>query len=129
VLKYFITTKQLNQRQAWWAKVLAKFYFLIVYCPGFKNMFVNTLSCYKQDIGRQKALEKAYCTQVLFTPDKLDLEIICRLLTDLVAINSSKAFIILINSHVFLDLIDYILIINKQLFSLADKCAKIIRDN
>jgi hypothetical protein len=46
-LEYFITTKQLNQRQARWAEVLAKFYFLIVYCPGSKNVLADTLSRYK----------------------------------------------------------------------------------
>jgi hypothetical protein len=61
VLEYFMTTKQLNQRQARWAKVLAEFYFLIVYCPGSKNVLADTLSCREQDIGRQEALEKAYC--------------------------------------------------------------------
>jgi hypothetical protein len=33
-----MTTKQLNQRQAWWAEVLAKFYFSIVYRLGSKNI-------------------------------------------------------------------------------------------
>jgi type IV secretory pathway VirB4 component len=61
-LKYFITTKQLNQRQAWWAKVLAEFYFSIVYRPGSKNMLADTLSRRKQDTGRQEALGKAHRT-------------------------------------------------------------------
>jgi hypothetical protein len=78
-----MTTKQLNQRQARWAKVLAKFYFLIVYCPGSKNMLADTLSCREQDTGRQKALGKAHRTQVLLTPDKLDPEITCKLPTEL----------------------------------------------
>jgi hypothetical protein len=50
-LKYFITTEQLNQRQARWAKVLAKFYFSVVYRPGSKSLLANTLSCCEQDIS------------------------------------------------------------------------------
>jgi hypothetical protein len=92
-------------------------------------MLVNTLSCCKQDISRQKALRKAYCTQVLLTPDKLDSEIICKLLINLMLINSSKAFIILTNSYVSLNLINHILTANKQSLFLKDKRAKAIRDN
>jgi hypothetical protein len=92
-------------------------------------MLANTLSCYKQDIGRQKALEKAYCTQVLLTSDKLNLEIICKLSANLVLIDSSKASIVLINSYVPFDLINYIFAVNKQLPSLKDKRVKAIRDN
>jgi hypothetical protein len=51
-LEYFITTKQLNQRQARWAKVLAEFYFSIVYRPSSKNVLADTLSCREQDTGR-----------------------------------------------------------------------------
>jgi hypothetical protein len=101
-----------------------------VYRPGFKNVLANTLSCHKQDIGRQKALEKAYCTQVLLTPDKLNLEITCKLPTKLALIletNSPKASVILTNGHVPLDLIDHIFTANKQLSSLEDKRAKAIR--
>jgi hypothetical protein len=90
-------------------------------------MLANTLSCHEQDIGRQKALGKAYRTQVLLTPDKLDPKIICKLLNDLTPINSSEASVILTNGHVPLDLIDHILTANKQSPFLKDKCAKAIR--
>jgi hypothetical protein len=93
-------------------------------------MLANTLSCYKQDTGRQKALEKAYYTQVLLTPDKLNLKIIYRLLTKLAFVlktNSSKASVILTNSYVSLNLINHILTVNKQSPSLEDKRAKAIR--
>jgi hypothetical protein len=129
-LKYFITTKQLNQRQAWWAEVLAEFYFSIVYRPGSKNVLADTLSRCEQDTGRQEALEKAYCTQVLLTPDKLDPEITRRLSTELAPVletNSPKASVVLTDGHVSLDLIDHILTANKQLPSLEDECAKAMR--
>jgi hypothetical protein len=92
-------------------------------------MLVNTLSCHKQDTGRQKALGKAYCTQVLLTPDKLNSEIIRRLPADLAPIDSLKASIILTNGYVFFNLINHILAVNKQSSSLKDKRAKAIRDN
>jgi hypothetical protein len=90
-------------------------------------MLTNTLSYYKQDIGRQKALEKAYRTQVLLTPDKLNPKIIHKLSNNLAPINSSKASVILTNSHVPLNLINHIFTANKQLSSLKDKRAKAIK--
>jgi hypothetical protein len=131
-LKYFITTKQLNQRQARWAEVLAEFYFSIVYRPGSKNVLADTLSCREQNTGRQEALGKAHCTQVLLTPDKLDPEITCKLPTELAPvsetfINFLKASVVLTNGHVPLDLINHILTANKQLSFLKDKRAKAIR--
>jgi hypothetical protein len=105
-----------------------------VYRSGSKNVLADTLSYYEQDTGRQEALEKTYYTQVLLTPDKLNLEITYRLLTKLAPvlktfINFLKASVILINGYVLLDLINYILIANKQSPSLKDKRAKAIRDN
>jgi hypothetical protein len=95
-------------------------------------MLANTFSCYKQDTSRQKALRKAYYTQVLLTPDKLNLKITYKLLTKLAPVlktNSLKASVILTNSHVFLDLINYILIANKQLPFLEDERVKAIKGN
>jgi hypothetical protein len=95
-------------------------------------MLANTLSCREQDTGRQEALEKAYCTQVLLTPDKLNLKITYKLPTELAPvletfINFPKASVVLTNGHIPLDLIDHILITNKQSPSLEDKRAKAIR--
>ena len=33
-LEYFMTTKQLTDCQARWAKALSKYYFMIMYCKG-----------------------------------------------------------------------------------------------
>jgi len=33
-LEYFMTTKQLNRRQVWWAEYLSRFNFIITYWPG-----------------------------------------------------------------------------------------------
>jgi hypothetical protein len=90
-------------------------------------MLVNTLSCHKQDIGRQEALEKAYCTQVLLMLDKLDPEIIRKLPANLTPINSLKASVVLTNGYVPLNLINHILTANKQSPFLKDKRAKAIR--
>jgi hypothetical protein len=93
-------------------------------------MLANTLSCCKQDIGQQEALEKAYCTQVLLTPDKLDLKITRRLPTELTPVsetNSPKAFVIITDGHILFDLINHILTVNKQSPSLKDERAKVIR--
>jgi hypothetical protein len=87
-----------------------------VYHPGFKNMLINTLSYRKQDISRQKALEKAYYTQVLLMLNKLNLKITYKLLTKLASVlktNSLKAFIVLTNSYVSFNLINHIFITNK----------------
>jgi hypothetical protein len=97
-------------------------------------VLANTLSRRKQDTGRQEALEKAHRTQVLLTPDKLNLKITYRLPTKLAPIletfiNFLEAFVILTNGHVPLNLIDHILTANKQSPSLKDKRAKAIRGN
>jgi hypothetical protein len=90
-------------------------------------MLVNTLSCYKQDIGRQKALEKAYCTQVLLMSDKLDPEIIRRLPNNLVLINFFEASVVLTDGYVPFDLINHILTANKQSSFLKDERVKAMR--
>jgi hypothetical protein len=98
-----------------------------VYRLGSKNVLADTLSYHEQDIGRQEALGKAYRTQVLLTPDKLDPEIIRRLPADLAPINSPEASVVLTDSHVPLDLINHILTANKQSPFLEDKRAKAMR--
>jgi hypothetical protein len=92
-------------------------------------MLADTLSCREQDISRQKALRKAYRTQVLLTPDKVDPEITRKLLTDLTPINSLRTSVILTDGHVPLNLINHILTANKQSPSLENKRAKVIRNN
>jgi hypothetical protein len=97
-------------------------------------VLANILSCYKQNTGRQKALKKAYYTQVLLTPDKLNPEITYRLSIKLIFvlktfINFPKASVVLTDGYIPLNLIDYILIANKQSPFLKNKRAKTIRDN
>jgi hypothetical protein len=103
-----------------------------VYRLGSKNVLADTLSCRKQDTGRQEALGKAYRTQVLLTPDKLDPEITCKLPTKLAPvleafINFPEASVVLTDGYVPLDLIDHIFTANKQSPSLKDERAKAMR--
>jgi hypothetical protein len=111
--------------------VLAEFYFSIVYRPSSKNVLANTLSRREQDVGPQEALGKAHCTQVLLTPDKLDLEINRRLATKLAPVSETlaSASTVLTNRHTPLNLIDQILTANKQSPSLEDEHAKAARGN
>jgi hypothetical protein len=95
-------------------------------------MLADTLSCHEQDTGCQEALGKAYYTQVLLTPNKLNLKITRKLLTELASvletfINFPEASVVLTDSHVPLDLINHIFTANKQSSSLEDKRAKAIR--
>ena len=92
-------------------------------------MLADTLSRREQDIGRQEALGKAHRTQILLTPDKLDPEITYRLAIELAPVSETPANapVILTNRHIPLDLINQILIANKQSPSLEDKHAKVIR--
>jgi hypothetical protein len=71
-------------------------------------MLVDTLSYYKQDVRPQEALDKAYYTQVLLIPNKLDLKINYRLATKLAPISKTlaSASTVLTNRHTPLDLID-----------------------
>jgi hypothetical protein len=61
--------------------------------------------------------------------NKLNLKIIYKLPANLIPINSPKAFIILTNGYVPLNLINHILTVNKQLSFLKDKSAKAIKNN
>ena len=40
----FLTTKELNQKQAKWAKILTEYYFEIEYIKGIDNAKADTLS-------------------------------------------------------------------------------------
>ena len=71
-LKYFMTTKKLNQRQARWAELLSAFYFEIVYRPGNKNVVADTLTRREQDIGPQEVLKSSVRESTLLSPTQLD---------------------------------------------------------
>ncbi|KAI0992230.1 hypothetical protein K3495_g15956, partial [Podosphaera aphanis] len=56
-LKYFVTTKSLNARQARWVEILAEFNFLIRYRPGKANPAADALSRRDQDVTPQDILK------------------------------------------------------------------------
>ena len=141
-LEYFMTTKQLNQRQARWAEVLAEFYFSIVYRPGAKNVLADTLSRREQDTGPQEAIGKAYRTQALLTPGQLDPRITQELSTQLAPITAptdartaltdartapTDASTVLMDGHTPVGLLDQLLAANKHSHSLEDERAKAAR--
>jgi hypothetical protein len=43
-LEYFITTKQLNGRQARWTEALSEYYFIIIYQAGKQNSKADVLT-------------------------------------------------------------------------------------
>ena len=53
-LQYFMTTKQLNARQARWAEFLSRFHFLIKYRTGKTNICADALTRRNQDAGVHK---------------------------------------------------------------------------
>jgi hypothetical protein len=61
--------------------------------------------------------------------NKLNLEIIYKLPANLMPINSPKASVLLINSYILFNLINYFFIANKQSPFLKDKRAKAIKSN
>jgi hypothetical protein len=68
----------------------------------------------------------------LLIPDKLDLKITYKLFTELASVLKTftdffRAFVVLTNSYVLLNLINHIFTANKQSSSLADKRAKAIK--
>jgi len=75
-----MTIKQLNQRQARWAEVLAEFYFFITYRLGSNNVLIDTLTRREQDVKDQEALGKKYRIQTILTSDRLDPKITADLL-------------------------------------------------
>jgi Neuraminidase (sialidase) len=79
-LEYFMTTKQLNQRQARWAEVLSEFFFTIVYRPGKQNEKADALTRRGDEVTAQKEVKKNHRLQTLLTAELLDPQILSELL-------------------------------------------------
>ena len=67
-LKYFMTTKKLNARQARWAEFLSRFYFLIKYRPGRQNTLADALS---RPLKREDT-DSDYQMQILLKPEQVE---------------------------------------------------------
>ncbi|KAG0160400.1 hypothetical protein PDIDSM_7929 [Penicillium digitatum] len=65
-LEYFMTTRQMNQRQARWNEFLSQFRFVIKYRPGKKNIIADVLSRKESpcvDNGRQFVMLSKDCLE------------------------------------------------------------------
>ena len=70
-LEYFMSTKNLNARQARWAEFLSRFYFLIQYRPGRQNTLADALS--RPEIKKNKESSRM---QLILKPERLDPDIV-----------------------------------------------------
>ncbi|ESZ92702.1 hypothetical protein SBOR_6914 [Sclerotinia borealis F-4128] len=93
-LEYFITSKQLNNRQARVAEFLADFNFLIIYRPGKENPLADALSCKDDNIEVTNKQKKEQRILLLFIQDQFDPRIRILLESpDIVALEHVKPFI------------------------------------
>ena len=58
-LQYFMMTKKLNEQQAWWAKILAEYDFIIQYCKEKNNSWADILNR-KSDFIKREIEEKKW---------------------------------------------------------------------
>ena len=56
-LQYFMTTKKLNEQQAWWTETLAEYDFIIQHCKEKNNSWADILSR-KSDFVKKESEEK-----------------------------------------------------------------------
>lgn len=57
-LEHFMTSKELNARQACWAKALAEYHFVIQYCKGKDNLVADALTRCGNDVETQNTAKK-----------------------------------------------------------------------
>ena len=71
--EHSMTTKQLNQQQACWAKFLSKFNFKIMYRPGIQGEKPDVLTCRSQDLPKGiEDLQQQHQFQILLQNHQLD---------------------------------------------------------
>ena len=68
-LKYFITKRLLNSRQARWADIVADYNFKITYRPGTANIVADTLTRKHGELVTQKEKDIAARTQLFLEPN------------------------------------------------------------
>ena len=72
-LEHFMTTKQLNRRQARWAEFLAEFNFKITYRPGAQGTKPDSLTRRTDDLPADDSDErKQFNNQIILKPKNLD---------------------------------------------------------
>ena len=102
-LEHFMTTKQLNRRQARWAEFLSEFNFRITYRPGKEGEKPDTLTRLAQD--KLKGVEDArqqHQFQTLLKADQLD-DDVKKALAVIFSANSTEANEINVDSEVDVD--------------------------
>jgi transposase InsO family protein len=75
-LKYFMTKRMLNARQARWAELLADYNFEIAHTPGRNNQKADALTRREADVAQQEELKKTARNRTLLNTAKLDQEIV-----------------------------------------------------
>lgn len=81
-LEYFMTSKQLNARQARWAELLADYNFMITYRPGTQNPLADALSRRPEELDVQNSTKKAQRLQQLLSEEQVDPTLLSRNLRD-----------------------------------------------
>jgi transposase InsO family protein len=71
-LEYFMTSKQLNARQARWAELLADYNFMITYRPGAHNPLADALSRKTDELDLQNTAKKTQRLQQLLSKEYVD---------------------------------------------------------
>ena len=71
-LEYFMTSKDLNSRQARWAEALADYHFLITYRPGTQNPLADALTRRDDELTPQNATKRTQRLQTLLQADCID---------------------------------------------------------
>ena len=74
-LKYFMTKRMLNARQARWAEFIADYDFEITHTPGRSNSKADALTRREGDVAQQKELKKNSRNRTLLTPTRLEPQI------------------------------------------------------
>jgi hypothetical protein len=71
-LEYFMTTKQLNRRQARWSEFLSRFTYKIVYRPGKQGAKPDSLTRRSGDLPREGDIRLTHQSQVVIKPENIE---------------------------------------------------------
>ena len=81
-----MTTKKLSARQARWAELLSRYHFVIKYRAGKENQRADALTRRDEDVAHAERIKDANRMQVMIPPEKLDVQIQRKVVTDVSAI-------------------------------------------
>jgi hypothetical protein len=74
-LEYFMSTKNLNRRQARWSEFLSRFNFKITYRPGRQGAKPDSLTRRSEDLPREGDQRLTHQSQVVLKPENLDISL------------------------------------------------------